>query len=44
MFYKKEDYEIYYEKYVYPEYESLKKIAIEKDIPLKELYKLQELN
>ena len=32
------------EKYVYPEYESLKKIAIEKDIPLKELYKLQELN
>ncbi len=32
------------EKYVYPEYESLKKIAIENDIPLKELYKLQELN
>ena len=32
------------EKYVYPEYESLKKIAIEKNIPLKELYKLQELN
>ena len=30
--------------YVYPEYESMKKIAEEKNIPLKELYKLEELN
>ena len=32
------------ETYVYPEYESMKKIAEEKNIPLKELYKLDELN
>lgn len=32
------------ETYVYPEYESMKKIAEEKNIPLKELYKLEELN
>ena len=31
------------ESYVYPEYESLKEIAIKNDIPLKELYKLEEL-
>ena len=29
--------------YVYPEYESIKKIALENNIPLKELYKLEEL-
>lgn len=29
--------------YVYPEYESLKEIAKKNDIPLKELYKLEEL-
>ena len=29
--------------FVYPEYESLKKLAMENDIPLKELYKLEEL-
>ena len=29
--------------YVYPEYESMKKIAKENNIPLKELYKLEEL-
>ena len=33
------DGEIYY----YPEYESIKKIAIENNVPLKELYKLEEL-
>ena len=32
------------ETYVYPEYESMKKIAEENNIPLKELYKLEELN
>lgn len=31
------------ETYVYPEYESLKEIAQKNDIPLKELYKLEEL-
>lgn len=31
------------EIYVYPEYESIKQIAEENNIPLKELYKLQEL-
>lgn len=31
------------ERYVYPEYESLKEIAQKNDIPLKELYKLEEL-
>ena len=31
------------ETYVYPEYESMKKIAEENNIPLKELYKLEEL-
>lgn len=31
------------ETYVYPEYESMKEIAKKKDIPLKELYKLEEL-
>ena len=31
------------EKYVYPEFENIKKLAKEKDIPLKELYKLEEL-
>lgn len=29
--------------YVYPEYESIKEIALENNIPLKELYKLEEL-
>lgn len=32
------------ETYIYPEYESIREIAKEKDIPLKELYKLEELN
>lgn len=32
------------EKFIYPEFESLKEIAIKEDIPLKELYKLKELN
>lgn len=32
------------EVYVYPEYESLKEIANKNNIPLKELYKLEELN
>lgn len=32
------------ETYVYPEYESMKEIAKEKNIPLKELYKLEELS
>ena len=31
------------EKYVYPEYESMRKLAKENNIPLKELYKLEEL-
>ena len=31
------------ETYVYPEYESMKEIAQMNDIPLKELYKLEEL-
>ena len=31
------------EKYVYPEYESMKKLAKENNIPLKELYKIEEL-
>ena len=31
------------ESYVYPEYESIKKIAVENNIPLKELYKINEL-
>lgn len=31
------------EEYIYPEYESIKKIAVEKNIPLKEFYKLEEL-
>lgn len=31
------------ETYVYPEYESMKKIAEKNNIPLKELYKLEEL-
>lgn len=31
------------ETYVYPEYESMKKLAISNNIPLKELYKLEEL-
>lgn len=30
------------ETYIYPEYESIKKIAEEKGIPLKELYKLEK--
>ena len=29
--------------YIYPEYESMKKLAEENNIPLKELYKLDEL-
>ena len=32
------------ESYVYPEYESIKEIAIKNNIPLKELYKIKELN
>ncbi len=32
------------ETYVYPEYESLKEVASKNNIPLKELYKLEELN
>ena len=32
------------ETYVYPEFESIKKIAEDNNIPLKELYKLEELN
>jgi len=31
------------EYYIYPEYESIKKLAKEKGIPLKEFYKLEEL-
>ena len=31
------------ETYIYPEYESLRKIAKKNDVPLKELYKLDEL-
>ena len=31
------------ETYIYPEYESIKEIAEKNDIPLKELYKLEEL-
>ena len=31
------------ETYVYPEYESLRKIAKKNDVPLKELYKLDKL-
>lgn len=31
------------EVYVYPEYESLKELAEKSNIPLKELYKLEEL-
>ena len=31
------------ETYIYPEYENMKKIAKENNIPLKELYKLEEL-
>ena len=32
------------ENYVYPEYESIKEIATKNNIPLKELYKIKELN
>ena len=32
------------ENYVYPEYESIKEIATKNNIPLKELYKIRELN
>ncbi len=32
------------ENYVYPEYESIKEVAIKNNIPLKELYKIKELN
>ncbi len=32
------------ETYIYPEYESIKEIAIKNNIPLKELYKIEELN
>lgn len=32
------------EEYIYPEYESIKSIAEKNNIPLKELYKLEELN
>ncbi len=32
------------ESYVYPEYESIKEVAIKNNIPLKELYKIKELN
>ncbi len=32
------------ETYIYPEYENIKEIALNEDIPLKELYKLDELN
>lgn len=32
------------ETYIYPEYESIKEIAKKNNIPLKELYKLKELN
>ena len=32
------------ESYVYPEYESVKEVAIKNNIPLKELYKFKELN
>ena len=32
------------ESYVYPEYESIKEIAMKNNIPLKELYKIKELN
>ncbi len=31
------------EEYIYPEYESIKKLAVEKNIPLKNFYKLEEL-
>lgn len=32
------------ETYIYPEYESLKEVASKNNVPLKELYKLEELN
>ena len=32
------------ETYIYPEYESLKEVASNNNVPLKELYKLEELN
>ena len=32
------------ETYIYPEYESLREVATKNNIPLKELYKLEELN
>ena len=32
------------ETYIYPEYENIKEIALNEGIPLKELYKLDELN
>ena len=32
------------ETYIYPEYEEIKKIALNQNIPLKELYKMEELN
>mgnify|MGYP000406940283 FL=1 len=32
------------ESYVYPEYESVKEVAIKNNMPLKELYKIKELN
>lgn len=32
------------ENYIYPEYENIKEIALNEGIPLKELYKLDELN
>ena len=32
------------EIYIYPEYESLKEVASKNNVPLKELYKLEELN
>ena len=32
------------ETYIYPEFESAKKLAEENNIPLKEIYKLDELN
>ncbi|MDO4943388.1 MAG: nickel pincer cofactor biosynthesis protein LarC [Lachnospiraceae bacterium] len=32
------------EEYIYPEYESIKELAMKHDIPLKEFYKLEELS
>ena len=31
------------ETYIYPEYETIKEIALKNNIPLKEMYKLEEM-